>query len=234
MTQAMPRPIPGIGGPRSDYDRVKALFASKGVTNAVITPSFLRSEVSGVTTASGFQFNLNTQANAQGSLNATERRLQQNDAFCADRIGFFISTYTTAGGVAGHQVLHTFANPYVFTVAAGLLAAKAFYNSYWSVRNNTVVLVDSVDMLSSQVVDTAQQGLAASANATVNTYGASAWQQDQAFKRMTPNLVYNGTGTNIVNVVLPGTFDFTLTSITVSIVCIQRGWLAQNAGTQRS
>lgn len=212
---------------RKDYDRFSGKMNNP---DAMLTPGYLRLEVANLAATSQVEF---TMAENAGAQTITEKRLQLNDAFVMTHIGLFISTRLTADGVSS-QVLHSFPNGQVFNTAPSLNAVRAWFNSGFGIRVNSTVLVDGVDVLACLRADTAQQGTAVSAVATTGVVSGSFWGQDSAFKAFTPNLVFNGSGNNIISVQLPESVTFTLANTTVSAVCIVRGWLAQNGGVMRA
>jgi len=216
-----------IGGNRADYDRMQDRI-TKG--DVVMTDGYLRLETAALVAATSMTFDLSEKATVN-SIN--ENRLKQNDAFLATDVCFAIGIRLTADVVSSER-LETFPNDKVFTTAASVNAVRAFYNARASVRMNATVLVDSLDLLSCQRADSAQAGQAISSVATTGIQGSSFWGQNYALKHRTPNWLFNGTGNNQIIVNLPESVTFTLATFTITAVCLLRGWLLQNGGTQRS
>lgn len=216
-----------IGGTRADYERMQARITSGEV---VMTNGYLRLESPALAAASSITFDVGDKT-ALNSIN--ERRLNQNDAFLADNVSVCLGIRLTADAESSER-LETFPNDRVFTTAASLNAAQAYYNGSMVVRMNSTVLVDALDVLSCMRVDTAQSGLAASSVATTGIYGKSFYGQNQAFKGLTPNWLFNGTANNGLTVNLPESVTFTLATFTIRAVVILRGWKLQNGGTQRA
>lgn len=164
------------------------------------------------------------------AIRAGEKRLKINDAFLCTHLGVFMGRRVLANP-ASSSVLHSFPNPRIFTTE--LPGIQGFYAGNLSVRVNETVYIDGGDMLAFLRADLAQQGNANSSVATTGVIGWSSWEGDRAFKRITPNIVFNGMGNNVVTVNLPE--SLTLGSAVVAdenvATFIARGFTIQNGAS---
>lgn len=209
---------------RAGYNALTATFGDQ----VILTPSTLRSEVL-LTTQSSLTFEITATANAA----ATERRLSTNDAFVMSHVGVFIGRRATANARSTMQ-LHSFDNPLVFTDATEILGLAAFYNGDLNVQVNDVVYMDGLDMYNFRRVDGAQAGLAVSTVVTAGVTGRSAWEQNRAFKDLTPWIIFNGLSRNVVTCSFSESFTATAAAGSENYaVLLCRGYLAQNGAKAR-
>lgn len=214
-----------IGGTRADFERMQSRLRSGEV---VMTDGSLRLESAALAATSAIEFQVTEKGSANNTVN--EVRLAQNDAFLCNRVSVFLAIRLTADAVSSSRPV-TFDNSNIFTTAASLNAARGFFNGRVQTRMNSTVLVDSIDMLSFMRADYAQAGQLIF---TASNQSTSYWGQDQAFRPLTPNWLFNGTANNTVTVQLPESVTFTLATFTITAVCLLRGWKLQNGGTQRT
>jgi hypothetical protein len=214
---------------RADWDAMTAKITAGTV---IPTQGVLRIEADALAGSTGITFDLSPQT---GAMTATEIRLNTNDAFMCTGIGLFLGVRATGANASAAKLL-SFPNDKVFGAdgTASNDAARAFWNGVFSVRRDSTILIDQLDVLSCMRADTAQSGVAVSAVATTGVVGADFWAQESAFKGLTPNILFNGSGKNVISVDLRENSTFTLAGKVVSAVCILRGWKLQNGGTLRS
>lgn len=192
----------------------------------ITTQSFLRLEKQ-ITTQSSVQFDV---LNNQGAQTINEKRLAITDAFTVSALSIFFYTYnTTVANSQEKTALQTWPNSNVFAGVGEAASIQGFYNGYLSVRVNSVVYIDSLDLYRFQRVGVAQQGV--ETTTTPSTYLRSTWDGgDYGFYSLTPSIQLSGATKNEINITLPS-------NITVSpaanhqtfVVCYLRGFLQQNA-----
>lgn len=214
--------------------KVAAVSNSRAVYNSIrqpgviSTPSYLRLEKT-LGTQSNLSFSV---LQNEGSASTTEKRLSISDTFTVTGIGIFLGHVLAADVTAGDfskMTLHTYPNSAVFGTAK-VDELQAYYNGFLSIRINQTVFLDSWDTQRHYAVGTAQEGLAASSNATVNLYQKSAWEGgNYGFQAVTPTLTLSGAAKNDVQLTFPTSQDMTPTSGRGSAVIIFRGFLNQNA-----
>lgn len=221
--------VQALTSDRAQWDHIVSTFGPQ----ALATPGYIRSEVVlGSTGVVAFPIAVNQ----GGTTRVTEQRLQQNDAFMCTHIGVFLGKRNTAAGSpASNSLLHTFPNPRVFASATELVNVPGYFNGRLAIRVNEKVYLDALDMLSFQRVTEAQQGTAVSTVATTGVLALSAWEQNQAFKRMTPAINFNGLARNEVTLTLPEVLNLVAPANEENFACFYaRGFLIQNGGATRS
>lgn len=205
--------------------------AGRYPASTIITDSYLRLEQS--IQGSYSQINFNVLIN-QGSANVTERRLSITDLFCATSMSIFIfkaGTSTTASQTEIAQAnLKTFPNNVTFSGANEAANLEVLYNSYLSIRIDSTVYVDSLDLRRFYRVGTAQEGVNISAAASNNAYVADSYENmNYGFSPLDPGVILNGRGKNEISISVPAPVNMGGTSSQNFVVCYLRGFLMQNA-----
>lgn len=202
----------------------RAVYNSIRQPGVISTPSYLRVEKT-LGTQSNLAFSV---LQNEGSANVTEKRLSISDTFTVTGIGIFLGYHGSSDDVS-EMTLHTYPNSAVFGTAK-VDELQPYYNGFLSIRINQTVFIDSWDTQRHYAVGTAQEGLAASANATVNLYQKSNWEGgNHGFQAVTPTLTLSGAAKNDIQLTFPSSRDMTPTSGTGYAVIIFRGFLNQNA-----
>lgn len=228
--------VPGAPARMKATNRQRAIYNDlryntyAGQRDVIITDSYLRFETTlGTSTSLSF----NTLVN-QGAQTVTEHRLNMPDRFCVTDMGFFIRKVAAAtptdGQIASAQ-LDTFPNPLTYTGAGEAAALNALYNSYLTVRIDSVVYYDSLDLLRFYRVPTSQQNVSyVVASPAGNTIQADGWDtMNYGFAPIDPTFSLDGKAKNDITVTLPTSIAMAGTSSVNSAVLIVRGFLLQNA-----
>jgi len=211
------------------FNRTRSLinsFEKKGVRS---TQGTLRVEVL-LGSSANYTFNINDN---QTKL-ATEIRLRSGDAFVPTKVGMFIRKATPASSTLTDaeqaiSILHTYPNTAVFTGSGEAANLESMYSSRLQITVNSVNLTETIDTLNFRRVDMAQQGLAASSNATVNLYQRSAWQGgDYGFINYEQDICFNGQANNFANLTLSTSVNNIGTSSSNYAVLYFRGVLLLN------
>jgi hypothetical protein len=224
--------------PRGDGSRDYVQSLKSQYPGAIITQSYLRSEIQLGTTATS-QFAFNILAN-QGTPGSTERRLQITDRFAVTALS--VMAYNTlvadAQPTAKSQAkLFSWNNPAQFTTA-NAKTLESVYNGYLRMIIDGTTYIDSLDARRFYRVPVSQQGVAVSAFTpdTASKFGAiqaDGWDGTHYnFAQMTPAVVLNGAGRNEVTLNTPEATAVSPASTTTNfLVLYMRGWLIQNAST---
>jgi len=209
------------------FNRTRSLinaFEKKGVRS---TQGTLRVEVL-LGSSANYTFNINDN---QTKL-ATEIRLRSGDAFIPTKVGMFIrkaNSATLTDSLQATSILHTYPNTAVFTGSSEADNLESMYSSRLQITVNSVNLTETIDTLNFRRVDMAQQGLAASSNATVNLYQRSAWQGgDYGFINYEQDICFNGQANNFANLTLSASVNNTGTTSSNYAVLYFRGVLLLN------
>lgn len=204
-------------------DRTRAIFNSLQKRQGVVTTqSYLRLEQTLGTQGS---VNFSVLVN-DGTATANERRLSITDAFTVTSLSILIYKQASGGAISA-GVLDTFPNPLKFT-GAEAPALQAIYNGYLSVRVNSTVFIDSLDVYRFYRVGTAQAGV--QTTVTPSIYQASEYNRgDYPFYSLTPGIRLSGATKNEISITLPESVAMGGGGGTVNrVVCYLRGFLEQN------
>lgn len=223
--------------PKGDGSRDYVQSLRTQYPGAIITQSYLRSEVQLQTTATS-QFSFNILAN-QGTPGSTERRLQITDRFAVTALSVMIYKATAATPVAAadrsQAKLYTWNSPAAFTTA-NALTLESVYNGYLRMIIDGTTYVDSLDARRFYRVPQSQFGTAVSAFTpdTAVKFGAiqgDGWDGTHyPFAQVTPAIVLNGAGRNEVTLNTPEATAVSPSSGFANfLVLYVRGYLIQNA-----
>lgn len=208
---------------RIDYEVAKKMIAqtpglsSTAAQQAILTRSYLRSIIALPTAGAGTQFTfqlLANQNNAGVAQRLDEQRLNQQDAFYAFSIMFWIAKASSAADT-GYK-LGTYPNSVTFpTGAAGLYQ---LYNGKYIVNVNNSVIVPGGAM--SQFLNVPPTQLTAATNSPIDEFSG------ELLSPLAPGVVVVGFNNSFVQVQLPnatGTLD-----ANTLLICELEGCLAQN------
>lgn len=217
---------------RDIFNNVKGKYDSRYGKQAgiVITQSYLRLQSAALGTQSSIDFGVLVNELAPGatSVDASERRLSLVDNFLITEMRISLLKVAT-GDSASISTLNQFPNEYKFTASGEAKNLMSIYNGYLSAVINGETILDGWDISRHYRVGTAQEGLAASANATVNLYAAD--NHDSAsygFYPVTPQIELRGNAKNKLRINLPVSANLAGTSSTNYAVLEVRGLLVQN------
>jgi len=237
--------------PRGDGARDYVQSLKSQYPGAIITQSYLRSEVQIGSTATS-QYSFNILAN-QGTPSAVERRLQITDRFAVTAVAMMLyAAPTTALGVASTDTdraqarLYTWNSNTGFGTNAIAKTLEPLYNGYLRMVIDGTVYIDSLDTKRFYQVPLTQSGTtvasAAAAVANVasagtpiapgfsNVVGGDSWDgSNYAFAQMTPSVVLNGAGRNEITLNVPVASGASQATYNFYICLYMRGWLIQNS-----
>ena len=209
---------PATNAPRAIFNDIAQQFPGK-----IVTQSYLRFEKE-LTTQSDVVFSVLLN---QGAQNPTERRLSINDAFVIYDLSVMI--YKLPDGEAnGSQLLNTWANPLIYSKAGEDKALNNIYNSFLSIRKNSTVYIDSLDVLRYLRIGAAQKGvdLGGGTGISPDIYLADSYNSaNYPFQALTPGILLDGMAKNEITLRLPDSVDMTGTTSKNYAVCYCRGLL---------
>jgi len=194
--------------------------------NSINTQSYLRFEKSLNGTFNTIQFDILTN---QGLTSPTERRLQITDAFTITDIGIFImkagTTTTATDAQRSAAAWNMWANPLIYTGAGEAAALETFYNGNLSIKVNSTVYFEALDLRSNFYrVGTSQKGVGPAVIISSDEFPANA-----GLKRIVPTITLNGAAKNDLTINLPLSTNTIGTTSENFVVCFCRGFLSQNA-----
>jgi hypothetical protein len=190
-------------GNRLVFENAKNLINQLGydASHAVLTPSFLRSEVLLTTSAASYHVPVLVNDNTNGVPTIRETRLALQDLFIVSSIQFLL---TSGSSTTGSGKSYTYPNLTAFPTGAAQL--YNVYNGYFNVQVNNLNVLPKWSML--QHLDVPQQQQNTNFNVASVT-SPSQFAIDQvsmdtyALQVCEPNIVLNGASNIQASIVLP-------------------------------
>jgi len=210
-------------GARLVFDNAKNLVNNAGFSagQAVLSQSYLRSEVAMSTSTTSYQIPILVNSVGAGTNFATNNLLNLQDAFVVSSIGVFVSI--PAASTTTAFPLYTYPNASAFTTSGAAAALYNLYNGKLSVVVNNRQIVPAWDLYRHLYVPQTQQGAASTAT-TIDENDATEF----GYYPVEPNIVLVGSKNNVISLELPGAISTLQASTAPRIVVIMRGILAQN------
>lgn len=210
-------------GARLVFDNAKNLVNNAGFSagQAVLSQSYIRSEVAMSTSTTSYQIPILVNSTGSNTNFATNNLLNLQDAFVVSSIGVFVSI--PAASTTTAFPLYTYPNASAFTTAGAATALYNLYNGKLQVVVNNRQILSAWDLYRHLYVPQTQQGAAATAT-TIDENDATEF----GYYPCEPNLVLVGSKNNVVSLELPGAISTLQASVAPRIVVIMRGILAQN------
>jgi len=212
-------------GQRMVFENAKALVRGLGysVDQAVLTQSYLRSEVALSTSIANYHLPVLVNDTQNGSVRVNERRLNLQDIFVASEISVLIGVGT---GTNTKAPLYTYPNGTVFTAATDD-DLWSIYNGSLNLTINNAQVLPAWDVYRHYFVPQTQGGVGITAQTIfpVDQNNAS----DDSFYPVEPGIVFNGAANINFQLTANGA---PATILANSFICvIQRGILLQNVTT---
>ena len=210
-------------GQRLIFDNAKALVNNAGISagQAVLSQSYIRSEVAMSTSTTSYQVPILVNSTGANTNFATNNLLNLQDAFVVSSIGIFVSIPATSTTTAFR--LYTYPNTTAFSTAGAATALYNLYNGKMSVVVNNRQIVPAWDIYRHLYVPQTQQGAASTAT-TQDENDATEF----GYYPVEPNIVLVGSKNNVISLELPGAISTLEAGTAPRIVVIMRGILAQN------
>ena len=210
-------------GARLVFDNAKNLVNNAGFSagQAVLSQSYIRSEVAMSTTTTSYQIPILVNSVGAGTNFATNNLLNLQDAFVVSTIGVFVSI--PAASTTTAFSLYTYPNAVDFSTAGAATALYNLYNGKLSVVVNNRQIVPSWDLYRHLYVPQTQQDGGSTAS-VIDQNDATEF----GYYPCEPNIVLVGSKNNVITLELPGAISTLQASTAPRIVVIMRGILAQN------
>ena len=215
-------------GQRLIFDNAKNLINNAGLSvgQAVLSQSYIRSEVAMSTSTTSYQIPILVNSTGANTNFATNQLLQLQDAFVVSSIGVFVSIPASSTTTAFR--LYTYPNTTAFSTAGAATALYNLYNGKLSVVVNNRQIVPAWDLYRHLYVPQTQQGAASTAT-TQDENDATEF----GYYPVEPNIVLVGSKNNVISLELPGAISTLEAGTAPRIVVIMRGILAQNSTSVR-
>jgi hypothetical protein len=210
-------------GARLVFDNARNLVQNAGfsVGQAVLSQSYIRTEVAMSTSTTSYSFPILVNSTGSTTSFATTNLLALQDAFVVSKIGLFVSI--PAASTTTAFPLYTYPNASAFTTSGAAAALYNLYNGKLSITINNRQVVPSWDLYKHLYVPQTQQGAASTAT-TIDQNDASEF----GYYPVEPNIVLVGSKNNVVTIELPGAISVLQASVAPRISLIFSGILAQN------
>ena len=210
-------------GARLVFDNAKNLVNNAGfsVGQAVLSQSYLRSEVAMSTSTTSYQIPILVNSVGAGTNFATNNLLNLQDGFVVSSIGVFVAI--PAASTTTAFPLYTYPNATAFSTSGASTALYNLYGGKLSVVVNNRQIVPSWDLYRHLYVPQTQQGAASTAS-TIDENNATEF----GYYPVEPNIVLVGSKNNVISLELPGAISTLQAGVAPRIVVIMRGILAQN------
>lgn len=215
--------------------RILPKLWAKGYVPSGVEPKVTQGYIASIVNLQGsfntISFNLLVN---QGTIRATENRLNITDLFTMTHWGLFLmkagTTVTATDAEIAVAQPQSFENPGIFTAANEAANLGSIYRGNIQVKVDNDVIIDSYDTSRFRRVGEAQQALNISTAATLNSYFRSEQQgPNYGFSEVDPEVTFNGVGKNEVVLNLPANLSLAGTTSTNFLVLVCRGLLWQNA-----
>lgn len=213
-------------GTRLAFEKAKNAIQAAGfsLNQAVLSQSFLRSELTLSTTKTLYQFPILVNDNSQGTPPSTANLLALQDAFYCSSIGIFFAKPSSSTDTTFQLV--TYPNASIFSTANTASSLYSFYNASLSLTVNNRQIVPSYDVYRHYSVP--QQQTTANADYTTSAINYKDQQSgaDSGFYPVEPGWVMVGSKQNVLQINLPAAL--TAVESNSRVVIIMRGHLGQN------
>jgi hypothetical protein len=213
-------------GSRLVFENAKTLINQLGydASHAVLTPSYLRSEVLLSTTAASYHVPVLVNDNQNGTPTVREQRLSLQDLFIVSNIQIVL---TSGSSTTGSAKSYTYPNLTAFSTGAAQL--YTVYNGYLNIQVNNQNVLPKWSML--QHLDIPQTQQNTNFNAATATSPAQYTIDQNSFDEYgmvvcEPNLVLNGASNIQASIILPAAPSTLDANTYVSVLWY--GILAQN------
>lgn len=190
-------------GNRLVFENAKNLINQLGydASHAVLTPSYLRSEVLLTTTSAAYHVPVLINDNQNGTPTVREQRLALQDLFIVSSVQFLLTSGASTSGSAKN---YTYPNLTAFPTGAAQL--YNVYNGYFNIQVNNQNVLPKWSLLQHLDVPQTQQNTnfnAATATAPAQ-YAIDQVTMDQfALQVCEPNIVLNGASNINASIILP-------------------------------
>jgi hypothetical protein len=210
-------------GQRLIFDNARNLVQNAGFSagQAVLSQSYLRSEVAMSTSTTSYQIPVLVNSTGANTNFPTNQLLNLQDAFVVSSIGVFVAI--PAASTTTAFPLYTYPNASAFTTSGASAALYNLYNGKLSVTVNNRQIVPAWDLYRHLYVPQTQQGAASTAT-TIDENDAT----EYGYYPVEPNIVLVGSKNNVITLELPGAISTLQASTAPRIVVIMRGILGQN------
>jgi len=218
-------------GTRLAFEKAKKGIEAAGfsLNRAVLSQSYLRSELTLSTSKTLYQFPVLINDSSQGTITNTSFLLNLQDAFYISAIGVFFTKPSSSTDTTFQLV--TYPNASIFSTSNTASSLYSFYNGNMQMTINNRQVVSGIDIYRFYQVPQTQT----TANADYTTSGINYKDQQDgstsALYPIEPGIVLSGSKQNVIQINLPAALAAVETNSRV--VLYFTGHLAQNVTSVR-
>lgn len=218
-------------GTRLAFEKAKKGIEAAGfsLNRAVLSQSYLRSELALSTSKTLYQFPILINDNSQGTITNTSFLLNLQDAFYISAIGLFFAKPSSSTDTTFQ--LCTYPNASIFSTANTASSLYSFYNGNMQITINNRQVVSGIDCY--RFYDVPMMQTTANADYTTSAINYKDQQKgsESALYPIEPGIVLSGSKQNVVQINIPAALAAVETNSRV--VLYFSGHLAQNVTSVR-
>jgi hypothetical protein len=218
-------------GSRLAFEKAKRGIKAAGfsLNQAVLSQSYIRSELALSTTKTLYQFPILVNDNSQGTITNTSNLLQLQDCFYISHIALFVAKPSSSTDTTFQLV--TYPNAAIFTTANTASSLYSIYNGFLSFTINNRQVVPSVDAYRFYQVPQQQQAANAYYTSSAISFKDQQDGSSSALYPVEPGIVLSGSKQNIIQLTIPAALAAVETNSRV--ILYMSGHLAQNVTSVR-
>jgi hypothetical protein len=218
-------------GSRLAFEKAKRGIKQAGfsLNQAVLSQSYLRSELTLSTSKTLYQFPILVNDNSQGTNPSTSQLLQLQDGFYVSHVGLFFAKPSSSTDTTFQ--LCTYPNASIFSSSNTASSLYSFYNGVMSITVNNRQIVPALDMYRFYNVPQQQQTANAFYTSSAIAYKDQQDGSSSALYPIEPGIVFSGSKQNIVQITIPAALAAIESNSRV--ILYFSGHLAQNVTSVR-
>jgi len=218
-------------GTRLAFEKAKKGIEAAGfsLNRAVLSQSYLRSELALSTSKTQYQFPILINDSSQGSITNTSFLLNLQDAFYISAIGIFFAKPSSSTDTTFQLV--TYPNASIFSTSNTATSLYSFYNGNMQMTINNRQVVSGIDIYRFYQVPQMQQTANADYTSSAISYKDQQDGSQSAIYPIEPGIVLSGSKQNVITINLPAALAAVESNSRV--VLYMTGHLAQNVTSVR-
>jgi hypothetical protein len=218
-------------GTRLAFEKAKKGIEAAGfsLNRAVLSQSYLRSELALSTSKTNYQFPVLINDSSQGTITNTSFLLNLQDAFYISSIGVFFAKPSSSTDTTFQLV--TYPNASIFSTSNTASSLYSFYNGNMQITINNRQVVSGIDIYRFYQVPQQQQTANAFYTSSAISYKDQQDGSQSAMYPIEPGIVLSGSKQNVIQINLPAALAAVETNSRV--VLYMTGHLAQNVTSVR-
>jgi len=218
-------------GTRLAFEKAKKGIEAAGfsLNRAVLSQSYLRSELTLSTSKTQYQFPILVNDSSQGSITNTSFLLNLQDAFYISAISVMVAAPSSATDTTFQ--LCTYPNASIFTTSNAAASLYSLYNSNLNITINNRQVASGIDLYRFYQVPQTQTTANADYTSSAISYKDQQDGSSSGLYPIEPGIVLSGSKQNVIQISMPAALAAVQTYSRV--VLYMTGHLAQNVTSVR-